>query len=227
MRPHKTIKMCLRGRLVDLKRLLQATGVIVSISLSAFVMSSLVPAGVQAVSSSYKIIIERNPFDPKRGQDKTTVEGGAVSSDASELKKKYSVYGVIIAGNTRYAFIKPLKKTGRKDKESFRKVATGDLIDGWKVKDILDQGVLVVSGTEEVLLGVFETPKKERRSEKPVGLATPKPSSNTPKVGDKNRAKRKSSTSRGEHLVYPSGNKKDGHKIKNPFLEALKRAKNK
>ncbi len=182
-----------------------------------------------AVSPQYKAIIERNPFDPKRGQDQNPMAGGGISSEANELEKKYSVYGVILAGENKSAYIKPLKSDRRRDKETeLRKITVGDLIDGWTVKDITGRGIVLASGKKQVLLRVFGSPKKERQIDRPVGIATPRPVSKRPviKPVDQKRLKEAIERARNSKLrprIYPP-NQRNNPSV-NPFLRALRRQK--
>ena len=179
-----------------------------------------------AVSAHYKSIIERNPFDPKRGQDKTALEGGAVSSEASDLEQRYSVYGIIMAGSSKSAFIKPVKSDKRGQKQDLRKIFVGDMVDGWTVKDITDKGLLLVSGEDQVVLKVFGSPKKERRSDRPVGVATPKPVPERPaiKPADQKRLKAAAGNS-GPQKIKPGFIFPKKQSAVNPFLKALQRQK--
>jgi len=183
----------------------------------------------QAVSTKYKSIVERDPFDPKRGQDKSAIEGGAVSTQGSELEQKYHAYGVIIAGQNKSAFIKPVKSKGR-NKAELRKVTVGDLVDGWTVKDINDRGVILVSGDQEVALKVF-TRKEERKSDKPVGVATPRlaPILTAPAIGPSgNRPVKSRVNGQPGHIkpqVKPDFIFPKNQANVNPFLKALQRQK--
>ncbi len=188
------------------------------------------PRSVLAVSAKYKNIIEKDPFDPKRGQDKTAIEGGAVSSEGGELEKRYSVYGIILAGNNKSAFIKPIKTDKRGKTPELRKITSGDLVDGWTVKDITDQGVLLVSGKDKVILKVFSS-KKDRKASTPVGLATPRPVPFKPAVTPSDQERLKAALKRSKHpkrkpgSIFPSKENGPNSVTVNPFLKALQRQK--
>ncbi len=192
----------------------------------AILLASLAPA--LAVSPQYKSIIERDPFDPGRGEGKTAIEGGAVSSEASELEEKYSVYGIILAGKNKSAFIKPINGNKRAKKAELRKINVGDLIDGWTVKDITDKGVILVSGDDHVLLKVF-TSKKERQSNRPVGIATPRPAPTRPAIRPMDQQKLKEAIERAKHpKIKPSNmmlRKPNEKPFVNPFLKAIQKQK--
>ncbi len=181
------------------------------------------PLCLFALDARYKVILAKNPFDPDRGAgaNGTEIYGG---SDQGGFASKFAVYGVVIAGNSKYAFLKPVAKAGGrykvKNDEGLRKVTVGDLVDGWKVKEIKSEGVLFVKAGKSEFLRVFGSTKKERSSTKPVAVATPRPKlpHPSPKAFNKNRptVKREGKT---EVFVVPDGkNKKD---VKNSFLKAL------
>ncbi len=176
------------------------------------------PGNAWAVSPRYMSIIERNPFDPERGKNQDASEQNTVSSRAEELKKKYSVYGVIITGQNKTAYIKPLKPEKRGKKSELKQISVGDMIDGWKVKDITDSGIVVISGREQLLLSVFGSAKKERKSTKPVAAMTPKlfptkPQSRRPEFNNPNIPKVK------PRFIFPKN--KNSKQTINPFLKAL------
>ena len=154
----------------------------------------------------YKIIVDRDPFDEARGKKKDVSKNGDYTSKKDELARKYQVYGIIIIENNRKAFIKvnskksaykgkkssKVKKKDRKKGNQLRVVAVGDRVDGWKVAEILGDGVIFQSGKESVKLGVFESRKKERKATAPVAVQTPKPKSRTGVARPRNTAKRSS-----------------------------------
>ncbi len=125
------------------------------------------------------IIVKKDPFDPQRGAGQSNGDDSVTQEDG--LKNRYQVYGVFIVTGKKRAFLKrmPEQSTGRKyirarrkthEPEKYRILAVGDLLDGWKVKDITDKGVILESEGETLVLGVFQTPKMERHSTKPVSL---------------------------------------------------------
>ncbi|NPA94829.1 MAG: hypothetical protein GXO58_05310 [Thermodesulfobacteria bacterium] len=183
----------------------------------------LVPGVGYALDARYKVILAKNPFDPERGGGVNgTEESGGVAS-GKEFAEKYAVYGVVIAGNSRYAFLKPVaapRFKARHQEDVMRKVTEGDLVDGWKVKEIKSDGVLFVKAGKSEFIRVFGTTKKERSSSKPVGVATPRPKTPrpTPKVNNRN----KPSSTKGrqtEVFVVPDG--KNNKNVKKSFLKAL------
>ena len=127
----------------------------------------------------YEVIISKDPFDPERGKSQpslSTVEG--------DLKDRYQVYGTIIAGEMRQAFLMvatsksvsgPYKKVVKGSQKNLRIVTVGDLVDGWRVEDITAQGVEFESEGEYVEVGIFDEAKKERKATAPVALQTPRP----------------------------------------------------
>ena len=154
-----------------------------AIWLSISVLSQCLEPGVvyaketQVELGPYEVIISMDPFDPERGKNQALIS--AVEGD---LKDRYQVYGTIIAGEMRQAFLmvatsesvsSPRKKVARGSQKVLRTVTVGDLVDGWRVADITAQGVKFESDGEYVEVGMFDEAKKERKAIAPVALQTP------------------------------------------------------
>ena len=186
-----------------------------------------VPSVSFALSPKYQVIVQKNPFDPERGAGTKEEEGQEGASEAEEFTKKYAVYGVVIAGNSRYAFLKPVtrSRSRERDGEGLRKVTIGDLVDGWEVSSIKSDGVFFTGAGKKVFLKVFGTTKSERASNKPVAIATPKPRISRPMPASSSKGRRDTRSSKPEVFVFPNG--KDGKKTNNPFLKALLDARKK
>ena len=184
---------------------------------------------VHGLDARYKVILDKNPFDPDRGSGQKDDEGG-VNVEAEEFASKYAVYGVMIAQGSKLAFVKPVSERRRREDqdEGLRKVTEGDLIDGWKITSITSEGVYFKNGRKEIFLKVFGNTKNERSSNKPVGIATPRlrrqpPPRTTPSSVTTRNSNRK--ISRPDYLIIPGGT--EGNKVKNPFLKALMDARKK
>ncbi len=124
------------------------------------------------VPSGYEVIVKNDPFDPARGEG---MEGGAEDAgvQGGGLSARFQVYGTIIVDGKRRAFLKVRAAVGqgaRGPTRSVKTVSVGDLVEGWKVADITDKGIVLESDGDKVFLGVFETPKKERAVKRPVDL---------------------------------------------------------
>ncbi len=184
------------------------------------------PPSAYGLAEKYKVIIAKNPFDPERGGGQIDDEDGGISTEMSEFKEKYSVYGVLIVeGQPKYAFIKSLSgRTRSRDKaeDDLRKITVGDLVDGWKVTEINSEGVAFASAGKKIFLKVFGDEKSERVSNKPVAIATPKPKiprppHHMPAPGlDKLRSR--------DQFVRPNirpNNDNRNKEMNNPFLKAL------
>ncbi|MDL1958337.1 MAG: hypothetical protein LWX01_01605 [Deltaproteobacteria bacterium] len=146
----------------------------------------------------YQVIISKDPFDPERG--KSQPSSSAVEGD---LKGEYQVYGTIIAGEMRQAFLmvatsksasSPYKKVAKGSQKGLRTVTVGDLVDGWRVADITAQGVKFESDGEYVEVGIFDAVKKERKAISPVALQTPHPKPQVSRAHQSTPAKRASSS---------------------------------
>ncbi len=145
----------------------------------------------------YEVIISMDPFDPERGKNQAVI-----SVVEKDLKGRYQVYGTIIAGEMRQAFLmveasKPApgsyKKAVRGSQKKFRTVTVGDIVDGWRVADITAQGVKFESDGECVEVGIFDEAKRERKATAPVALQTPRPKPEVRRAPKSTPAKRPSS----------------------------------
>ena len=183
----------------------------------------LLPEVGHALNPRYKVILAKNPFDPERGGGVNGTEENSGVASGKEFAEKYAVYGVVIAGKSRYAFLKPVAAPRFKAKHQedvMRKVTEGDLVDGWKVKEIKSDGVLFVKAGKSEFLRVFGSTKKERSSSKPVGVATPRPKTPRPAPKVNNRNKQKAfNGKKTEVFVVPDG--KNNKNVKKSFLKAL------
>ncbi|MBW2349757.1 MAG: hypothetical protein JRF20_00975 [Deltaproteobacteria bacterium] len=131
----------------------------------------------QVELGSYEVIISKDPFDPERGKSQSLL-----SAAEGDLKDRCQVYGTIITGEMRQAFLMvatsksasgPYKKVVKGSQKNLRTVTVGDLVDGWRVEDITAQGVKFESDGEYVEVGIFDEVKKERKATAPVALQTP------------------------------------------------------
>ena len=178
-----------------------------AIWLSISVLSQCLEPGVvyaketQVELGPYEVIISMDPFDPERGKNQALIS--AVEGD---LKDRYQVYGTIIAGEMRQAFLmvatsesvsSPRKKVARGSQKTLRTVTVGDLVDGWRVADITAQGVKFESDGKYIEVGIFDEAKKERKATAPVALQTPRPKPQVSRVPQSTPAKRPSSSKPG------------------------------
>ncbi|RKX62718.1 MAG: hypothetical protein DRP37_00830 [Thermodesulfobacteriota bacterium] len=201
----------------DFKRL-WAVLLVIAIWLSISVISQCLEPGAvhakesQVESGPYEIIISMDPFDPERGKNQAVI-----SVVEKDLKGRYQVYGTIIAGEMRQAFLmveasKPApglrKKVARGSQKNLRIVTVGDVVDGWRVADITAQSVKFESDGEYVEVGIFDEAKKERKATAPVALQTPRPKPEVRRVPQSIPAKRPSSGKPGS-----SSQKKPGKRI--------------
>jgi hypothetical protein len=149
----------------------------------------------------YEVIISKDPFDSERGNSQPLTS--AVEGD---LKDRYQVYGTIIAGEMRQAFLmvatsesasSPYKKVANGSQKGLRTVSVGDVVDGWRVVDITAQGVKFESDEEYVEVGIFDEAKKERKATAPVALQTPRLKPQVSRAPQSTPAKRPSSSKPG------------------------------
>ncbi|OPL14443.1 MAG: hypothetical protein AVO38_02415 [delta proteobacterium ML8_D] len=166
----------------------------------------------QAVESQvelgpYAIIISNDPFDPERGKSQPSFSAGE-----EDLKNRYQVYGTIISGEIRQAFLlvsssdaasSPRRKVVSGSQKNLRTVTVGDLVNGWRVEDITAQGVKLESDGEYVEVGIFDEVKEERRATAPVALQTPHPKPQVSQVPESTTAESPSTTSTGKPDFHP------------------------
>jgi hypothetical protein len=139
---------------------------------------------------SYEVIVDKDLFDPDRGVTEEEASDEDTASPGEELNKKYQVYGAIIAGEMRQAFVKvveeqkpvrrPSRKRSYKKDEELRTVTVGDLMDGWRVAEITPDGVEFTGRGERVHLGIFDVAKADRKATAPVAIQTPQPEPEQP-----------------------------------------------
>jgi len=147
----------------------------------------------------YDTIVLNDPFDPERGKNNDLAENKALAAEA-DLKKHYQVYGTIIVGGVRLAYLKvttpksgPFIRNARGKEKDIRTVRPGDLVDGWNVKDITPRGVVFRSHRgESVQIGIFDTTKKGRKTSAPVAFQAPQPRSYIRPIPGSTSAKRAS-----------------------------------
>ena len=166
---------------------------------------------VQVELGPYDTIVTKDPFDPKRGK-KQDLTGDTSSAAEKDLKSRYQVYGTIIVGEMRMAYLKVTKprsgsfiRNARGKGKNIRTVRPGDLVDGWSVKDITARGVVFRSSRgESVQIGIFDTAKRGQKTGTPVAFQAPQTrpyTRPTPKPGPTKRISRTSPSHR-------SGNEK-------------------
>jgi hypothetical protein len=163
----------------------------------------LKPGAVHAKESQvelgpYEVIISKDPFDSERGESQPSP-----SAAEGDLKGQYQVYGIIIAGEMRQAFLivatsesasSRQKKVVKGSQKNLCTVTVGDLVDGWRVADITAQGVKFESDGEYIEVGIFDAVKKERKATAPVALQTPHPKPQVSRAPQSTPAKRPSTS---------------------------------
>ena len=189
---------------------------------------SFSPGAVHAKESQvelgpYEAIVSKDPFDPERGRNENLTEND--TSAEGDLKSSYQVYGTIIAGEMRQAFLMlaaPESRSGQQKKivkgpqKNLRTVTVGDLVDGWRVADITAQGVKFESDGEYVEIGIFDEVKKERKATAPVALQTPRPKPRVIRAPQSTPAKGASSGKPGSRSQKMTGNRTSQYSKKRP-----------
>ncbi|MEF3167996.1 MAG: hypothetical protein K6360_01465 [Deltaproteobacteria bacterium] len=135
----------------------------------------------------YEVIVQKDPFDPSRKISDSGETGGSIST-GEDVKKRYHLYGTVMSGATRIAFLQSsdAKQTGKQPQppaaapqarpqgDRIQSVTVGDLVDGWQVEDITDKNVTLVSGNERIHITLFDSEKTDRKATAPVGIQTPR-----------------------------------------------------
>lgn len=142
----------------------------------------------------YEVIVQKDPFDPSRKISDSGETGGFISatgefiSAGEDVKKRYHLYGTVMSGTTRIAFLqssdekqtgKPLRRPAagpqtQPKEDRILSVTVGDRVDGWQVEDIKDKNVILVSGDERIHITLFDSEKTDRKATAPVGIQTPR-----------------------------------------------------
>jgi hypothetical protein len=172
---------------------------------------------------SYEAIVSKDPFDPERGKNENLADNDTTLAEG-DLKDCYQVYGTIIAGGVRLAYLKvvapksskPLRRTGKSGAKDLRTVVIGDLVDGWRVEDITAQGVKFESDGKYVEVGIFDEIKKERKATAPVALQTPHPEPQVRQAPQSTPAKNASSSKPDSRSQKESSKMTSGHSKKRP-----------
>jgi len=155
----------------------------------------------------YGVIISNDPFDPERGKSQASFSAGE-----EVLKDRYQVYGTIISGDIRQAFLMVStsesasglrRKVVTGSQKNLRTVTVGDLVDGWRVEDITAQVVKLESDGEYVEVGIFDEVKEERRATAPVALQTPHPKPQVSQVPESTTAESPFTTSTSKPDSHP------------------------
>ncbi len=141
----------------------------------------------ETISSRYAIIVKKDPFDKERGGSEGEGDMDGLDGDSEGIGDSYELYGIIRTGKIRRAYLKSKRlkpsrsrlsrrKKKKSNRPEFRIVREGDLVDGWKVKEITPTGIIISSHGRTVKMDVFSSPKSGRRASKPVAVQNRQPS---------------------------------------------------
>jgi|Deesub1362B_J571_1020462.scaffolds.fasta_scaffold00080_29 hypothetical protein len=132
--------------------------------------------------SEYVVINEKNLFHPDRKPLNKKIYTGT-----GEGKPEIILYGTVIDGKNRIAFIedkqKPFSTAGRGIRQ--RAVKIGDIISGYRVKEIKEDSIVLVSADEELVFRIDE-PTKYKHSQ---AVTIPKKTKQRPKRKQINTAR--------------------------------------
>ncbi len=123
------------------------------------------PETTQAQDS---LIYTRDIFDPQRGANAQSQEGGL---EEQQLLKELRVDGVVTVNGVRRAFIRRLQASNQRRGQKVLVLSRGDSVAGWTLMYLGEKEVVLQKGKRRVTLPVFQPQGTEKR---PVGLATPR-----------------------------------------------------
>lgn len=104
--------------------------------------------------TSTKEIIERNPFDPERGASKSRET--EASSVAMQRIRGMVLLGTVILGKSRYAILqesqasRPSTPRAQPAQPGQLRLKLGDTVEGFKLTDIHEKGVVFTQGASRV-----------------------------------------------------------------------------
>ncbi|HWP57293.1 MAG TPA: hypothetical protein VNL14_05360 [Candidatus Acidoferrales bacterium] len=140
------------------------------------------PPAPAPVMASTKTIVERNLFDPERGQGRT--KEGEIQSAAAQRIRNMALLGTAILGSSRYAILQDAPearsapgKTPAAQPGQIR-LKLGDTLEGFKLTDIQEQKVVFTRGATKVEVALdfmrkLEESKDRVKAPVPVGPRVP------------------------------------------------------
>jgi len=131
-------------------------------------------ASVRLPKKAYQEIVDKDLFRPERTEWRAPVE----EKEAATVMKtapKLDVYGIVISGGFKYAWVK-----GQGTQEKSDKISEGQSIEEWRVSAITPYAVSLSRGKESVEYKLIELGKPKQRTI-PKSLIPEKPA---PQPGD-------------------------------------------
>ncbi len=117
----------------------------------------------------YSVIAEKDIFDPSRGLNRSSKDGGSQALSQDDVRRQIELFGVVITEGKKTVFIRN-KMAAKADASAVSALAEGESIGGWKIEEIREKEVVLKQGAQKVVLPVFP---KESKDKLPVGVATP------------------------------------------------------
>lgn len=121
--------------------------------------------------NAYQIVANKDLFRPERTEWKPPVAGKELEA-AKKPAPQLTVFGIVIAGDRRHAWIQDPKIAGK-----LKKVSEGEEMDGWKVSKITPNDLSLTCGAETKAYRLIEEGKPKARvvPRAPAPPPAPKP----------------------------------------------------
>ncbi|MBI5050017.1 MAG: hypothetical protein HZC11_03865 [Nitrospirae bacterium] len=115
--------------------------------------------------TDYIIVVEQNPFHPERITPPMSVD----KKDEKTIRPEIVLYGTVVSEEISLAHIEnkrsPLTTSGRGKR--LRVIKKGEEIDGFILKEIEPDKIILVRGEEKIIVNLTSTPKKREFSPPP------------------------------------------------------------
>lgn len=117
----------------------------------------------------YQVVAEKDLFRPERTEWKPPVAAKEIEA-AKKPAPQITVFGIVIAGDRRQAWIQDPKAAGK-----LRKIVEGEEMDGWKVSKISPNDVSLTCGAETKSYRLIEEGKPKARAVPRAATPPPAP----------------------------------------------------
>lgn len=117
----------------------------------------------------YQVVADKDLFRPDRTEWKPPVAAKELEA-AKKPAPQITVFGIVIAGDRRHAWIQDPKAAGK-----LRKISEGEDMDGWKVGKIAPNDVNLTCGAETKSYRLIEEGKPKPRAVPRVAAPPPAP----------------------------------------------------
>jgi hypothetical protein len=119
--------------------------------------------------NAYQVVVAKDLFRPERTEWKPPV-GDKEQEVAKKPAPQISIFGIVIAGDRKQAWIQDPKSAGK-----LRKISLGEDMDGWKVSTITPNVVSLTCGGETKTYRLIEEGKPKARAVPKAATPPPAP----------------------------------------------------